>query len=45
MGDISASVLVRQIEEMYCACSVQDVDCDVADLTKAVRAFVQAHEL
>jgi hypothetical protein len=30
--DVSLGVFVREVEEVDCACSMSDVDCDVADL-------------
>jgi hypothetical protein len=45
VDDISSSVLVREIEQMYRTGAVGDVDGNVADLAETVSTFVEAEEL
>ena len=42
---ISLGIFVRKVEEMDGACSVGDIDSDVADLFQSITSFVYAKQL
>lgn len=45
MDYIAPGVLVGEVEKMYCACGVRNVDGDVAYLSQTMRSLVEPHEL